>query len=369
MPERFKKSVSEMVELRNQNIIQNILFVTWNERIKPDSELREFLETSDVTLIEKEEAPVGGKGNIWHQMRALNFGVKKTPSNHRILKTRTDTHIDKHYLRKLLTGDVQRAKTEAGSHVLSERIWTPYFVINEPFHLSDFCFYGKKEDINKLINFDVRYDILYHVEFSIHEVRRFIHPYLGRFSFLRKFLERYDHVEYESDNRRDLLLSRIESPVYTDYFAFYYTVLMNDFYFEYEPVTFRNRDIDTKPTGATVNRDLDIIENFNEVSEDQRSYIVCSDTNWLASQLSKSDESVPDSLASSLARSLDDWKDYTISQDSIEEDEKRDQQYYSMTGNEIEYPNNIVVRNINRHVLRPMNMTDTLKKMYRRLYQ
>ena len=44
--------------------------------------------------------------------------------------------------------------------------------------MADECFYGRKENIETLVNYDARFDFIFKISYGRSHVRRFAHPYL-----------------------------------------------------------------------------------------------------------------------------------------------------------------------------------------------
>lgn len=366
-PDRFERSVTEMADLRRQGLIDRLIFVTWQGRLNDKDRVRSFLDEAGVEVIEKKEASEGGWRNIWHQMRALEFGLEAIPSNdYRVLKTRSDVHIKKKFLRELLSGDIDYRNTPAKSGVFKERVWVPFFRTDLPFFLCDYCFYGQKQDLEKLVNFDARFDFLYDVPRGLTEVRRFIHPYLKNYPFLRLYLRNYDHQDsYLLTDREGALESRLNSSVYASFLAFYYNVMQGDFYINYAPVTFRGGEwLNAIPSEDASEFESIFLDNLSHGPHQGQYDMFCYRTDWLENKYGGEPSSeIPDQLLNQMERSFDEWREYRIDPDALRSDIERDKQFYDTTN----YPGNSATRWVAGEVLEPLGLKEPIKRLYRRM--
>lgn len=366
MPDRFKRSVAEMAELKQDGLVDNIIFVTWKGRL--DEDIERFLEDYDVEIIEKKESPVGGEGNIWHQMRALDYGLRDIPTKSRVLKTRTDVYIEKKFLKRLFSGKVDYIGEPAGSGVFEERIWSPYFELGVPFYLCDYCFFGLKKDIEKLVNFDSRYDFLYDIEQSNPEVRRFIHPYLQKYPFLEEYLMYYKGHNFKNrkEPRGDLLISRLNSPIYGAFMSFYYKILLSDFYLNYDPVTFADGGwIRSESTPVTLARDgTEFISNFQLGPGEGRHLLYSDQNSWLESQFTdEPNDDVPQNIIKGIEKPFSEWKTTNITQKDIQTDIERDAEFFDLNN----YPDNRISKLFADLILDPLGLTEFSRYIYNSL--
>ena len=82
-----------------------------------------------------------------------------------VLKTRTDVHIDPEFIRNNLPLSGRN------------RVWIPWYQRLRPFYMADECFYGTKERIRALVNYDTWYDN--NKMWGITHMRRFAHPHIN----------------------------------------------------------------------------------------------------------------------------------------------------------------------------------------------
>lgn len=371
MKNRFKTSVSEMRELKTSGVIDDILFVTWRNRMEKEDELIKYLDSAGVEIVLKKESPVGGNGNFWHQSRALDYGLREISSKSRVLKTRTDVHIEKDFVRDLFNKGVNKKFDKSG--IFAERIWSPSFKIGYPFYMNDICFFGRKMDIKKLVNYDVRYgngetdDHIFYIPTGRSEVARFIHPYVRQFSFLEQLLENYRHCQNStrrlSRKRSEALIeSRLESPIYSQFLSFYYKVCMCDFYFNSEPVLFKNMNNTSDKYLATNNKLF--MSNFTSCSDQYAMGSRCGHSEWLESHFVNGfSEDVPMTIKNGIDTSFNEWSKKHLTDKKVKKDEERDEKFYD----NFEYPENIASKWLSDNILKPLNISDESRRIYKYL--
>jgi len=98
-----------------------------------------------------------------------------------------------------------------------------------PFYIHDLFFYGRYEDISRLINMDIRYDVLYTMSKEKIHIRRFIHPFLYDFPIFEKFLH-VGHVlgntqEFPNNYRYHVLERLLNDDIYILILALYYIIV------------------------------------------------------------------------------------------------------------------------------------------------
>jgi len=193
-PERFKQSIEEMKEMQKEGIIKNIILSTWVGEVEKFPDIGEFLIENGVKIIKSEEPNPRGWGNIWCQMKALDVALNQVEEGRFALKTRSDVHIKKDFLRTLFLNKKKVLKIEKDlprGNIFKYKVWCPYFELKTIFHMADECFFGERGDMKKLVNYDGSYDTLYKVGGGINHIRRFIHPFLEKYPELYHYLKRH----------------------------------------------------------------------------------------------------------------------------------------------------------------------------------
>lgn len=345
LPELFRRSVEEMYELQKDGLIDEIIFVTWEGRLENQSDLRSYLIDHEVEITENEESPIDGESNIWHQMKALDIGLNLLPDDCYVLKTRSDVHIKKGFLRDLFSGNISYLNQKAGSDVFNKRIWVPWFRIEEPFLIDDRCFFGLKEDLTQLVNYNTKYDVFRYDVRGLPHVRRFINPYLNEYEFLEVRFQ-YSRPDQEMSDTFGLFKHRVKSTIFGAFLSFYYKTMMEDFYIHMDPVEFHKmgwkgppRPVHQRPlsyldktkfmTNYQSDMGLRIKDDWIDTRQDS---IYCYRTEWLLSHLqNKKTPDIPDHIIKGVNRPYDEWNDIEIGNKNIQSDIKKENMYWSET--------------------------------------
>ncbi|MFC1892236.1 hypothetical protein ACFLZT_07580, partial [Thermodesulfobacteriota bacterium] len=182
-PELFLDCLSTLKTLKDEDLLYRIIYVLWTGELDAYPEIRKQLELIDVEIIETESALVSGISNIWHQMKALDVAIHEIPKGYYVLKTRPDVNISLNLMRRLFNGyfDLSLPNNRDMPKIFKARIWVPWFEISKPFYIADECFFGLREDVVKLYNYDARFDVIYSIDSALSHIRRFIHPFLDSF--------------------------------------------------------------------------------------------------------------------------------------------------------------------------------------------
>lgn len=343
VPDIFRRSLIEIYELKQEDLVDDIIFVTWRGKLADSSELRKTLTDCDVTVIEAEESPIDGHGNIWHQMKALDIGLRYIPEGYTVLKSRSDVHIRQEFLRRLFTGKIDGLQNEARSPIFQRRVWVPWFVITNPFSMDDRCFFGLKQDLEKFVNFNAKYDVFdWHVR-GITHVRRFIEPYRQQFPFLdgRFAFHRQNETP---DSVFDIFEQRLSSGVFSQFLGFYYKTVLSDFYIHMDPVRFYKstwegppRPVHQRPL-SYLDDDL-FAPNFRQekalhidddwISKRQKN-IYCYRSEWLRAHFSEPRSTdIPEPLTTAFDRSFQEWRTFSIPKSRIEGAVDEESRYWS----------------------------------------
>lgn len=375
MPDLFKQSIGEMTDLIDEGILDDIYFVTWDGRLSDKKALRSYLESHSVQIIQPEESPVAGDSNIWHQMKALEIGLDVIPDDAYVLKTRTDVHIEKEFLRKLFAREIDELATTAGSDVFEQRIWVSYFIVSEPFYVNDQCFAGLARDLEKLYNYSEKLPV-YDYSLNSH-VRRFIHPYLEEFDVLHDLLQ-YNSLDEIVADEYGLYQKRIRSSVFGMFYAFYYKTMLEDFYVEHSPVEFHFQFPEGEgPPRPAIQRPLShlndetFLGNFTKEYSRKRDdewltkdtkLATCYRTDWLQAHFTEPvSDDVPDTVCDGINRSFDEWHTVEIDEADLQADIRSEQEFVK------EYPKPGPVLWIGNTILKPLGLYDVGQTAYNRL--
>lgn len=269
----FKKSIRDLVKLRNKNLVKEIILSTWKGEPSKHPDVLHFLKKNKITIIESNEPEVNKKSPyyktdyIWHQMKALDIGLRSINGGRFVLKSRTDVYINPEFIKKLAKEKevlLRITKDLPKGNVFTHKVWVPWFELTKPFFMADECFFGAKEDLQKLYNYNRDYFVKYDMGPDVHHVMRYINPFLESYPLLYSVLTKYNSDRtlkniikrsfsklYEklkaysllrriSEKNRFVTLSRrMKNSNYIDLLAAYYFILYSHFYIDL--VSFKNQ--------------------------------------------------------------------------------------------------------------------------------
>lgn len=179
-PERWVYSLELLSKLRDEGLIENVVFSTW---INESKSVKHLIDKYKVILIEDKQPLDDVLGNTWHQMKSQENGMKLCNKNNFIFKGRTDAYCGERLLRTLFENPQKFLKKKSSDKIFKCRIWVPWLEITCPFYMADECIYGFYDDMSKLVHFDRSYDHLW----SPHVIR-FIHNFRKEYPHLDKYI-------------------------------------------------------------------------------------------------------------------------------------------------------------------------------------
>jgi len=154
------QTIEEKIALLKKYGIE-IFFFSWKNDL-PEDDYR--LITQQDVNVQLLDSPVDDNGNVMHhkdksiigrqrQIYMAQKGVECLEDNSRILKLRWDLYFNE----ELLKNFVDDTYLDPISHgILSAKIWVSFFSIQELLSVSDQCYFGFKEDLEKLIKFNYK---------------------------------------------------------------------------------------------------------------------------------------------------------------------------------------------------------------------
>src|SRR3989338_10094302 len=193
-PEKFKKSITDLVQIRKDGLINQIIFSTWDYELDKYPQIFEFLRKNNVTVLANKEPEDRGLGNIWCQMKSLDIALTKVEDDRFVLKNRTDIYINPEFLRKIFKEKEKILRITCAlskGNIFKYKVWVHYYELKTPFHMGEEAFFGHKHDIKLLVNYDASYDKKYKIGNAVSHIRRFIHPFLNQYPILYEYLKTY----------------------------------------------------------------------------------------------------------------------------------------------------------------------------------
>ena len=228
-PEFFSRSLDQFTSMRQ---IEEIILSTWEKEASDQSSLLSEYAHRHGLIVAAVPEPAEWSGHLLSQMVSLYVGLGRIKKENYVLKTRTDVFIEPDALANAFTKDLTLNLPENFQKVRSpfdEKICVWGVELTSPFYIHDLFYFGRHADISRLVNMDIRYDILYEMSKEKIHIRRFLHPFINEFPIFEKFLH-VEHVlgntqEFPNDYRYYVLENLLEDEVYILILALYYRVV------------------------------------------------------------------------------------------------------------------------------------------------
>lgn len=186
--------LNRLLVLRAAGRLDVILVSTWHGHVSGRPELRAAFDQAGIRWVECEEPRPNPSGHNLHQMKAVHAGLRACPRDAFVLKLRTDKVDLAHpvmagMIDNALTGrlDLEPAPPPGWPKVFGKRVAVAAGHLLKMFYLSDQVFFGLRDDLLKLLNFDLRYVELFGM--PITEQWWFSYPFIDRFPIFQDVLK------------------------------------------------------------------------------------------------------------------------------------------------------------------------------------
>ncbi len=160
----FIQKLNTAKKLKDCKLLDGIVFSTWIGEIRKYPKIKKLLKELDVLIVELSEPNLQMQGHIIHQMKSLYYGLLACPEQSYVYKTRPDiAEFDNVLLKKLFSRNYERKVNtlDGWPTIFKERIVVHSGFFMYPFYINDISFFGLKDDIKKLVHFDISFDVLY----------------------------------------------------------------------------------------------------------------------------------------------------------------------------------------------------------------
>lgn len=227
--EEFRAIVRWLSRLRELGVLDGIVLSTWTGQLSGRPALAAEVAALGIRVVEAEEPRVRMKWNTLQQMVALQNGIDLCPAGSYVLKARTDQIYSRQYERFIydcLSGRAGPLMASDGP-LLEKRIAVCDGFFPVPFYFNDLAFFGLKSDIERLLNFDLRYVFCYRSMIS--EQWFFSRPFVAGFPIF----DTYFRVQRGHAGTHRLTMEwfgrLLEQPFFLDVFVSYLTVVQRYF--------------------------------------------------------------------------------------------------------------------------------------------
>jgi len=197
----FRIIIDELLKWRNRNLIQGIVFSTWQGELGRYPELHALLQQNQVDIIESTPNDErvrdiqSNSVNYWRQATQLQAALDVIPTDAVVLKTRTDralpstrrlvTYLDEH-------ADLPRVSDACANYgftTLPQEFKHKIVVLKgrtgRIMQFTDYAFLGYSADLRKIINFDV--SELYLSRDLVANTQFFAYPFLRDYPIIKDY--------------------------------------------------------------------------------------------------------------------------------------------------------------------------------------
>ncbi|MAF49208.1 MAG: WavE lipopolysaccharide synthesis family protein [Rhodospirillales bacterium] len=216
---------------RGMSGVEEIVLSTWDKEAQENLEFLTKLGSQYDLILAAVPEPQSWSGNMLSQMMSLQVGLRRVPEGHRVLKTRTDVFIEPDAFAHVTGQDGKLRFPQnfaRARHIFEQRVWVWGMEATSPFYIHDLFFFGHKRDVAKLVNMDIRYDVMYQMSKERIHIRRFLHPFIYEFPIFERFLHIENVLgathEFPNEYRYSVLRQLLQNDTYVRILALYYKI-------------------------------------------------------------------------------------------------------------------------------------------------
>ena len=255
----LRLTMDELLRLRAEGTLKGILISTWFGEFEAFPELRKEIEQAGVEIIEQqplENRVTVGKTNsvnYFRQAMQLQIALDKLPEDCFVLKARTDRSLNhlklvEPYLTKRPGKIENKKELRKYKKVLPKIFEYPMTIFNAKtqriLHFSDFIFYGYKQDVRKLLQFDLAE--LYLDRDLVANTQWFVYPFLRNIPVIRDYFRLINFRPLITEMKDYLAENDDATPIPQFFYRVYATYLMIlDYYFDLVDLTPRELEEDS----------------------------------------------------------------------------------------------------------------------------
>lgn len=212
----FRGIFSKALKMREAGLVDGIRFVTWNGELEAAPGLERTMVDLDISILTVQPPIAEPKvhplfhGYVYHQRKALHFGLNSLPANAYVLKARTDLAEERFdsMVNVLFRNPTVDLEVGIPDSIVETRIFSFDARPDHLFYWDDIVFSGMRDDLLKLNNFDLTCDFLYPGHNFPAECRLFAPLFLEHYPILRWFFENIDGKEFSQLLQRWLPLEK-----------------------------------------------------------------------------------------------------------------------------------------------------------------
>lgn len=208
---RLMSKVLNYRDWREQQVVDQIVYVTWIGEIDSYPGLRKELRNAGVKILEIEEPRLVLKGgHQLHQMAAFHYGLSVLQDkNQFVLKTRVDL-ADNHEAMLHDFAEGTPVADDFGGFGLRHKVLIENAQMIYPFLCGDAQFFGHIEDLRKLVNMSAEMEIVFN-RLAV-EQTFFFEPFSDCRLLRRHFYWNLPHISEIADRRDEQIATLMDSP-------------------------------------------------------------------------------------------------------------------------------------------------------------
>ncbi|KRK94842.1 hypothetical protein FD25_GL000819 [Levilactobacillus acidifarinae DSM 19394] len=240
----FRLMMDQLLQWRDNQIIQGIVLSTWTDELKPFKSLEELLRENQVSIVYSQPIDQRVQNiqtnsiNYWRQATQLQAALNVTPTDTIILKTRTDRALPStkqlvnYWQRHHSLPDVRESCQQYGYTDLPVEFKHQIIVLKgrtgRIMQFTDYAFLGEHADIRKLINFDV--SELYFTRDLVANTQFFIYPFLRDYPIIKAYFQLINFRPLLEDLKQYTISGGKDFPVFFQrVYAVYFAILATHF--------------------------------------------------------------------------------------------------------------------------------------------
>ncbi|MGA0545376.1 hypothetical protein ACO2Q1_08885 [Brevundimonas sp. VNH65] len=225
----FATKLETLRAWKADGVIEDVVLSTWAGEIDRYPEVGEAWSRGEFILVETDPPILKTVGHTVHQARSLYYGLQAVPEGVKVLKTRPDLGDLTGPVRAILEQIDLTLTPKAGwPEVFGSKIAVVMHSLEIPFYVNDIIYFGVREDLLRLANFDLSTEYL--CSHMAPEQFFFRGAFAGQFPLLEAYFQVAPPLVFndavDGQARQDILL---QSDVFLDAVALN-TRLMNHYF-------------------------------------------------------------------------------------------------------------------------------------------
>ncbi len=158
----FAGQLDALVSWREKGLVEGIVYSTWIGELGKYPNIAGFLTSHDILAVEIAEPTLQLEGHILHQMTSLHYGLRLVPDGTYVFRSRPDMRVTQE-MEDFLKNEpsLELGPPHDWPAIFDERLVVLACSLMTPFYINDMIFYGRKNDVEKLISFDVACEVIY----------------------------------------------------------------------------------------------------------------------------------------------------------------------------------------------------------------